>query len=207
MDRYRIILADDHALIRQGVRKIIEEMDSLQVIGEAGDGLELLSLLNTLTPDMVIVDISMPKLRGIETIREAKKQCPEVKILVLTMHKEYLHPALAAGALGYLLKEDVDRELFSAIEHIRQGEIHLSPRLREGFAHGRVPWNKRTKPLSMRELEVLKLIAQGKSNKEIAEMLFLSVRTVESHRSSLLEKLNLHNTAGLVKYAIEQGHA
>jgi DNA-binding NarL/FixJ family response regulator len=204
MDRYRIILADDHALLRQGLRKIIEEMDDLQVIGDAGDGLELLSLLKTLTPDMVIVDISMPKLRGIETIRETKRLYPKVKILVLTMHKEYLHPALSAGATGYLLKEDVDRELFSAIKHIRQGKVHLSPRLREGLAHGCASTSK---PLSMREQEVLKLIAQGKSNKEISELLFISVRTVESHRSSLQEKLHLHNTAVLVKYAIEHGYA
>lgn len=203
MDQYRIILADDHALIRQGVRRIIEERDGLQVIGEAGDGVDLLALLHTLTPDMVIVDISMPKLRGIEAIRETKRQCPEVKILVLTMHKEYLQPALAAGAAGYLLKEDVDHELFSAIEHIRQGEVHLSPLLRKGLARKSAPENR---PLSLREQEVLTLIAHGRSNKEIAEILFVSVRTVESHRSSLLEKLNLHNTATLVKYAIEQGY-
>lgn len=203
MGQYRIILADDHALLRQGLRKIIEEMKDLQVIGEAGDGVELLSLLQTLTPDMIIVDISMPKLRGIETIREIKKRCPDVKILVLTMHKEYLHPALAAGAVGYLLKEDVDRELFSAIEHIRHGKIHLSPRLRRDLA-GCAPVNE---PLSLREQEILKLIAQGKSNKEIGVLLFISVRTVESHRSSLLRKLNLNNTAALVKYAIEQGYA
>jgi DNA-binding NarL/FixJ family response regulator len=203
MGDYRIILADDHALLRQGLRKIIEELEDLQVIGEAGDGVELLSLLQTLTPDMVIVDISMPKLHGIEMIRAITKQSPDVQILVLTMHREYLHPALAAGAVGYLLKEDVDRELFSAIEQIRQGIVHLSPRLRKDFFRTTAPVNW---PLSLREREILKLISQGKSNKEIGGLLFISVRTVESHRSALLKKLNLHNTAALVKYAIEQGY-
>jgi DNA-binding NarL/FixJ family response regulator len=119
------------------------------------------------------------------------------------MHREYLHPALAAGAVGYLLKEDVDRELFSAIEQIRQGIVHLSPRLRKDFFRTTAPVNW---PLSLREREILKLISQGKSNKEIGGLLFISVRTVESHRSALLKKLNLHNTAALVKYAIEQGY-
>ena len=200
MSDYRIILADDHALIRQGLGKIIEGVDDLKVVGEAGDGMELLSLLQRSNPDMVIVDLSMPKLRGIEAIREIRKLHAKVKILVLTMHKEYFHQALAAGAEGYLLKEDVDRELFSAIEHIRRGEIHISPRLPREMVRGSAAGL-----LSSREQEVLRLISKGKSNREIGETLFLSIRTVESHRATLLKKLKQSSTAGLVKYAIEMG--
>lgn len=199
---YRIVLADDHALIRQGLGKIIEEVDDLKIVGEAGDGIELLSLLRRLNPDMVIVDLSMPKLGGIEAIREIRKLHARVKILVLTMHKEYFHQALTAGAEGYLLKEDVDRELFSAIEHIRGGEVHISPRLPREMVRGSAAGL-----LSSREQEVLRLISKGKSNREIGETLFLSIRTVESHRASLLKKLKQGSTAGLVKYAIEMGLA
>ena len=202
MDGYPIVLADDHALFRQGLRKIIEGVADLEVAGEAGDGLELLSLLQTTVPHLVILDISMPRLRGIEAVREVKKRFPEVKALVLTMHRQYLHQALSAGAEGYLLKEDADRELFSAIDKIRQGRIYISPRLREELAEDEVPVPE---PLSARETEILNLIAGGKSNREIAEILFISVRTVEAHRATILSKLNLRNTADLVRYAIEKG--
>ena len=202
MGGYRIMLADDHPLFRQGLKKIIEGVADLEVAGEAGDGLELLSLLEMESPMMVILDISMPKLRGIEAIREVKKSYPAVKVLVLTMHREYLHQALSAGAEGYLLKEDADRELFSAIDKIRQGRSYVSPRLREELAEDEVPVPE---PLSGRETEILNLIAGGKSNREIATILFISVRTVEAHRATILSKLNLHNTADLVRYAIEKG--
>jgi DNA-binding NarL/FixJ family response regulator len=202
MESYLIVLADDHALFRQGLRKIIEGVADLEVAGEAGDGLELLSLLQTTVPHLVILDISMPRLRGIEALREVKKLFPAVNVLVLTMHREYLHQALSAGAEGYLLKEDADRELFSAIDKIRQGRIYISPRLREELSEDEVPVPE---PLSARETEVLNLIARGKSNREIAEILFISVRTVEAHRATILSKLNLRNTADLVRYAIEKG--
>jgi DNA-binding NarL/FixJ family response regulator len=204
MDSYRIILADDHPLIRQGLRRLIGGVGDLEVIGEAGDGFELLSLLTLLTPQLVILDLSMPNLRGIEAVRAIKMKYPEVKILVLTMHKEYLHQARSAGADGYLLKEDADRELFSAIEKIRQGEFYLSPRMTDDPAGDRVALFD---SLSNREREVLRLIAQGKSNRQIAESLFVSVRTVESHRAALLKKLHQRNTASLVKFAIEKGYA
>jgi len=202
MGGYRIMLADDHALFRQGVKKIIEGVADLEVTGEAGDGLELLSLMEKESPMMVILDISMPRLRGIEVVREVKKRSSEVKVLVLTMHREYLHQALSAGAEGYLLKEDADRELFSAIDKIRQGRSYVSPRLREELAEDEVPLPE---PLSARETEVLNLIAGGKSNREIADILYISVRTVEAHRATILSKLNLRNTADLVRYAIEKG--
>lgn len=204
MGGYRIVLADDHALFRQGLSKIIEGVADLEVAGEAGDGLELLSLLQTTIPHLVILDISMPRLRGIEAMREFKKSFPEVKVLVLTMHREYLHQALSAGAEGYLLKEDADRELFSAIDKIRLGRRYISPRLREELVEDEVPVPE---PLSARETEVLNLIAGGKSNREIAEILSISVRTVEAHRATILSKLNLRNTADLVRFAIEKGFA
>jgi DNA-binding NarL/FixJ family response regulator len=137
-------------------------------------------------------------------VREVKKRHPAVKVLILTMHREYLHQALSAGAEGYLVKEDADQELFSAIEKIRQGRSYVSPRLREELADDGLPVPE---PLSPRETEVLKLIAAGKSNREIAVILLISVRTAESHRATILSKMNLRNTADLVRYAIEQGFA
>jgi DNA-binding NarL/FixJ family response regulator len=201
MAGYGIVLTDDHLLLRQGLRKIIEGVSDLEVVGEAGDGEELLSLLNTVTAQMVILDLSMPKMRGIEAIHELKMKYSNVKILVLTMHKEYVDQAFSAGADGYLLKEDADRELFSAIENIRKGRQYLSPHLT-----GEVLAAFLSEPLSNREKEVLKLIADGKSNKEIAELLSVSVRTTESHRASILDKLNLKSTADIVKYAIRKGY-
>ncbi|HXE98256.1 MAG TPA: response regulator transcription factor [Dongiaceae bacterium] len=202
MGRYLIVLADDHALFRQGVKKIIDGVADLEVAGEAGDGLELLAFLRTAVPQLVILDVSMPRLRGIEAVREVKKLYPAVKVLVLTMYREYLHLALSAGADGYLLKEDADRELFSAIDKIRQGKSYISPRLRGELAEDGEPVPE---PLSARETEVLNLIARGNSNREIATDLSISVRTVEAHRATILGKLNLRNTADLVRYAIEKG--
>ena len=204
MEGYRIMLADDHALFRQGLRKIIDGVADLEVAGEAGDGLQLLSILQAMVPHLVIMDISMPRLRGIEALREVKRRHPAVKVLVLSMHREYLHQALSAGAEGYLLKEDADRELFCAIDRIRHGRTYISPRLREELAEDEdsVP-----DPLSARETEVLNLIATGKSNRDIAATLYISVRTVEAHRATILSKLNIRNTADLVRYAIEKGFA
>ena len=215
MRSYRIVLADDHVLVRQGLRRIIEEKAELEVIGEANDGIELLALLGEVTPDLVILDIFMPKLRGIEAIHEIKKIDPDMKILILTMHrdKEYLYLALSAGAKGYLLKEDADKELFSAIEKIRQGRTYVSPYFSEHVIDDLVQVGRKdTKPifeidpLTYREREVLKLIAEGKSSKEIANLLFISVFTVNNHRASIMEKLNLNKATDLVKYAIRKGY-
>ena len=212
MGTYRIVLADDHALFRQGLKGILEGAADLEVVGEAGDGLKLLNLLNAnqLDPHLVILDISMPNLRGIEAIREIKTIHPNVKILIVTMHKdkEYLLQSLAAGADGYFLKKDADTELFAAIEKIRNGKNYVSPHLSEELADD---WEQIrvgfTKPLlTPREREVLKLIAEGKSNKDIADLLFISVHTVERHRANIMEKLNLKKIADLVKYAIQKGY-
>ncbi len=212
-DRYRIALADDHVLLRRGIKKIIEENPLLKVVGEASDGLELLKILKQVTPHMVILDISMPNLRGIEAIHEVKKMFPDMKILILTMHKskDYLYETIRAGAQGYLVKEDADTELFSAIETIRQGKVYVSPLL---FAEvtsdlGHRPQEGPLPPLerlTAREREIVKLIAEGKSSREISELLFISVRTVHHHRENIMKKLNFRRTADLVKYAIREGY-
>ena len=215
MASYSIILADDHVLVRQGLRRILEGTDDLEVVGEANDGLDLLQLLKHVTPQMVILDIFMPNLRGIEAITEIKTMQPDVKILILTMHrdKEYLYLALSAGAKGYLLKEDAARDLFSAIAEVRQGKTYISPYFSDQVVNDVVQIVKgnakvifETDPLTSREREVLKLIAEGKSSKEIANLLFISVFTVNNHRASIMEKLNLNKATDLVKYAIRKGY-
>jgi DNA-binding NarL/FixJ family response regulator len=204
MDAYKIVLADDHALFRQGLRRLIEDVAELEVVGEACDGMELLKLLDAIVPDMVILDISMPNLRGLEAIGKVKMKCPDAKVLILSMHREYIYHAMSAGADGYLLKEDADRELFSAIDNIREGRVFLSPRCAGDLIGSRV---QSLDPLSGREKEVLKLIAGGKANKEIADILFISIRTVETHRANIMTKTKLKNTADLVRYAIQRGYA
>ena len=215
MSRYRIVLADDHVLLRQGLRRIVGESSELEVVGEAGDGVELLKLLNRAVPDMVVLDISMPNLRGLEASSEIKSRLPQVKVLILTMHrdKEYIHQALASGADGYLLKEDADTELFSAINTIREGSLYVSPSLsQELTAYWRQTCRKAARLslegscLTTREREVLKLIAEGKSSRQVAELLCISARTVDHHRASIMDKLDLRNTADLVKFAIQKGY-
>ena len=215
MASYSIILADDHVLVRQGLRRLLEGMDDLEVVGEANDGLDLLQLLKQVTPQMVILDIFMPNLRGIEAIIEIKMIRPDVKILILTMHrdKEYLYLALSAGAKGYLLKEDAPKELYSAIAQVRQGKTYISPYFSDQVVNDVVQIAKgnakvifETDSLTSREREVLKLIAEGKSSKEIASLLFISVFTVNNHRASIMEKLNLNKATDLVKYAIQKGY-
>jgi DNA-binding NarL/FixJ family response regulator len=214
MNPYRIVLADDHVMFRQGIKNILEKDKDIEIIGEVSDGLNLLELLKIVTPDMVIMDISMPNLRGFEATQEIKKILPDVKVLILTMHKEkeYVYHAISAGAEGFLLKEDADTELFAAIEKIRQGEHYISPFLSGELTHELVKAYQTGKvkilsePLTVREREVLKLVAEGISNKEIADLLFISVRTVENHRANIMRKLNIRNTANLIKYAISKGY-
>ena len=213
MSFYQIVLADDHLMFRNGLKRIIEESKELLVIGEANDGIELLNLLKKSAPDMVILDLSMPRLRGLEAAHEIKTLYPEVKILILTMHKskEYLMQALSSRADGYLLKEDTDGELIAAIDTIRRGKIYISPLLAEELTINLVEYiNRSGKPLdetlSTREKEVLTIIADGKSNKEIADLLFISPRTVEHHRASINKKLKIQNIVDLVKYAIREGY-
>jgi DNA-binding NarL/FixJ family response regulator len=213
---FKILLADDHVMFRRGVRRIIEGMDDVKVVGEAGDGLELLRLLREINPHLVIMDISMPNLRGLEATREIKAVDPGVKVLILTMHKdrEYLYHALTAGAEGYLLKEDADGELISAIETLRKGGTFISPLLSaqmadifvDKFRPGGELRMAPEEPLTVREREIIKLIAEGKSSKEIGALLFISSRTVQHHRANIMRKLNVKKTADLVKYAIQKGY-
>ena len=212
MATYRIVLADDHLLFREGMKRLIDEMPGMEVVGEAGDGLELLDLAKELKPDMAIIDISMPNLRGIETTREIKMINPLTKVLILTMHKskDYLYHSISAGADGYLLKEDSDMELFSAIDKIRNGEIYVTRilvgELEEDLSQ--IQQNKGQpfqEPLTTREKEVVKMVSEGKSNNEIAALLNISVRTVENHRANIMRKLKLKKTADLVRYAIKAG--
>ena len=211
MNTLRVFLADDHGLFRQGLRKVLEEKSDIEVVGEAEDGLHLIKLLDQLTPDMILLDISMPNIRGIEAIPKIKMKHPDVKILVVTMHndRECLCHAFAAGADGYFLKKEMGTELFSAIETVRKGKVYVSPALSDDFA---MDWERiregfQKSLLTDREKEVLNLIGQGKSNKEIAGLLFISVHTVERHRANILQKLNLHGCAELIKYAIQKGYA
>jgi DNA-binding NarL/FixJ family response regulator len=210
MESYRIVLADDHALFRLGMRKIINDVPGMEVIGEANDGIELLEMLRELTPDLVVLDISMPNLRGIEVAREIRSLYPRTKVLILTMHKnkEYLYHAIASGANGYLLKEDSDEELLLAIEMIFKGGTYVTRKLTGTMAQdltraisGKYPLSSNS--LTRREREVLKFVVKAKTNAEIADILSISTRTVENHRANIMKKLNVKKTAELVRYAVD----
>jgi DNA-binding NarL/FixJ family response regulator len=210
---YRIILADDHPLFRKGVRRIIEEKRGYEIVGEAADGLELLDMLKRNRAEMIILDIAMPKLRGLEAAREIKMIHPDVKILLLTMHRDtaYFRHAMAAGAEGYLLKEDADTELFLAIHAVRKGKTYVSPLLLKDLAGDLIQFCRgkhyeNEDPLTTREREVLKLAAEGKSSREIGTLLHISHRTVENHRANIMKKLQTNRTADLVRYAVHKGY-
>ena len=215
MAPYTIVLADDHVLFRQGVRRILEGAPGLEVVGEADDGLALLALLEQWTPHLVVLDIAMPQMRGLEAIPEIKAMHPLLKVLMLTMHKEraYLRKAMAAGANGYLLKEDAESDLFGAIDKVRQGAAYVSPRLSDALVpveaeecQGDQAATSEVGPLTLRESQVLKLLAEGKSSREIAGLLGLSSRTVEHHRANMMAKLGVKGVVDLVKYAIAEGY-
>lgn len=213
MKRYTIVLADDHAILREGIKKIITESPGLDVVGEASDGLMLLKILKRVTPDMVILDVAMPKLRGIEAAQEIHKQMPLVAILFLSMHKsrEYLQKALASGARGYVVKEDSGSELIHAIQTIRRGGSYVSPVMMKELSDDPLgllggPRRVGEDPLSPRERQVLQLITDGKTSKEIAQLLFISVHTVHNHRKNIRRKLSIRKNADLVKYALKHGY-
>jgi DNA-binding NarL/FixJ family response regulator len=204
---YTIVLADDHALFRGGVKRILKELADREVIGEAGDGLELLQLLKKSSPNMVILDISMPNLNGLEATREIKKIYPHIRILLLTMHKkkEFIQQGIAKGADGFLLKEEADEVLLHAILTIRQGKKFISPLLSQEVAELLIG-KKKPELLSTREKEVLQLLANGKSTQDIADLLFISTHTVRRHRENIMKKLNLKGIVDLVKYAVAEGY-
>ena len=213
MSDYTIILADDHTLFRQGIRKLIESIEGLKVIAEANDGHQLLALLKKKVPDLAILDISMPGIRSIEAAKEIHRLYPQVRILMLSMHKsrEFLSLALQTGANGYLLKEDSGDELMQAIDQIRSGRTYLSATLAKHCSTDiidicRGTARKVPDTLTHREREILKLIAEGRTDRQISSLLFISLRTVQRHRYNIRTKLNLKHTADLVRHAIAKGY-
>jgi two-component system, NarL family, response regulator NreC len=211
MDKIRILLVDDHAILRKGIRALLEAEPDMAVIDEAEDGRTAVSLACQLKPDIVLMDIAMPLLNGLEATRQIKHDCPEVKVLILSMHDndEYIHQALLNGAMGYILKDATAHELFDAIHAIQRGEAILSPAVTRLVIENYLRWGDIQKDsssngLSPREREVLQLIAEGYSNKQIAEILCISIKTVQAHRMNLMAKLDLHNRADLIKYAIQR---
>lgn len=215
MKPYRIVLADDHVLFRQGLKSILERNDELEVVGEASDGVELLSLIRKTGPDMVIGDMSTSKQDSLETARQIRASWPAIKLLILSIQREseFVNASIKAGADGYLLKEDADTELFEAIEKLRGNGYYLSPLLVNDITDELFAVKEKTsedfqkEQLTKREIEVLKLIAEGEMNKEIADRLCISVRTVENHRANITRKLNTRSAADLIKYAIRKGYA
>jgi len=211
MDIIRILLVDDHAILREGIRALLEDEPDMAVIGEAEDGRTAVRLACQLKPDVVLMDIAMPLLNGLEATRQIRHDCPGVNVLILTMHEndEYIHQALTNGAKGYILKDATAHELIDAIHAIQRGEAILSPAITRLVIENYLRWggiqkDSSTNGLSPREREVLQLIAEGYSNKHIAEILCISIKTVQTHRMNLMAKLDLHNRADLIKYAIQR---
>jgi len=207
----RVLLADDHTLVRAGLRKLLESMPDFEVVGEAGDGLALLAMAEKLQPGLVLMDIAMPGLNGIETTARLVKAWPGIRVLILSMHQneEYVRQALRHGAMAYLLKDAAPMELELALTAVLRGETYLSPAVSKGVVHDYVQrLRDEQQPgdaLSPRQREVLQLIAEGLSTKDIARRLDLSVKTVDTHRSQLMKQLDIHEVAGLVRYAMRAG--
>jgi DNA-binding NarL/FixJ family response regulator len=211
----RILIVEDHALFRAGLRALLSQDPDVEIAGETDNGRDAFHLVGTLGPDLVLMDLTMPGMNGIEAIREIRRRDASARILVLTIHKtdEYIHESLKAGADGYMLKDASHDELLTAVHSVLGGKTYLSPDISGQVLHrylsadaanraaATCPWDS----LTHREKEVLKLVAEGRQNKYIGEYLSLSVKTVEKHRSNLMKKLDLHNAAGLTAYAIEKG--
>jgi len=208
MSKIRIVLADDHSVVRQGFRRILDAQPDMEIVGEASNGKEALDLAAQLTPDVVVMDVAMPELNGIEATRRMAEAAPRTRVLALSMHKDsvYVREILRAGARGYLLKDAVDEDLIAAVRAVSRGEGYLSPGVADAvLTDYRQHVTDPIDLLTSREREVLQLIAEGKTNKEIATTLNLSVYTVDAHRGRIMEKLNLHSTGELVRFAIRKG--
>ena len=207
----KVFVADDHKLFRDGLISLLKKSPDIDIIGEASSGLETLDKINLFQPDVALVDITMPELNGIEVIKRIKKCNPKIKILVISMHADlyYIVNSFRAGANGYMLKEDSFELLIDAIKQVYSGEKFLSPSLESMQVYEKIYTTQQNdekidKILSPREIEILQLIAEGYTSQKISETLCISVRTVDTHRKKIMAKLNIHNTAGLVKYAIKQ---
>lgn len=213
MNKIRVFLADDHLILREGIRSLLEKVLDIEIVGEANDGIETMAKMEQLLPDVVLMDISMPGLTGIETTRQIKKKFPQIKVLILTIHEtdQYLAEMLEAGASGYVVKTVASSELLSAIREVHQGDVHLHPSITrmlvEDYIQKATNGERKVKytNLTSREREILKYIAEGRQNKEIASLLSISVRTIQSHRANLMDKLGAHDRIELVKYAIRKG--
>lgn len=211
--KMKVLIADDHALVREGIAAFLRLEGDIEVAGEASDGIEVIEKTGRLRPDVVIMDISMPKLGGLEATVEIKKLWPEVKILVLTQYedREYITRFLKAGVSGYLLKKAVGSDLVAALKAIKRGELYLYSSIASevvaGYLHGGKPDEEEDvyEKLSDREKQVLKLIAEGHTHKEVADMLSISVKTVIAHQTNMGEKLGIRARAGLIKFAIQKG--
>ncbi|MBI4890880.1 MAG: response regulator transcription factor [Acidobacteria bacterium] len=206
--KIRVLLADDHAILRKGVRLLIDAQPDMEVVGEAQTGREAIAEARSLKPDVVVMDVSMPELNGIEGTRQICDELPYTRVIGLSMHKDsvYVREILRAGARGYLLKDSDDADLIRAVRAVAHGEAFLSPAVSDAvLTDYRKHVSNPVDLLTSREREVLALIAEGKTNKEIATVLNLSVYTVESHRGSVMEKLNLHNTGDIVRFALRNG--
>lgn len=206
----RVVIADDHHLVRQGIRALLEKQAHIQVIGEARDGQEALDLTQTLKPDVLVLDINLPCINGIEVIRRVRSEALPTEVLILSMYDDesLVKRALRNGARGYVLKKSISEELFTAIAAASTRRTYLSPELRDILENGAPPPNGSSGPLdefdrlTAREREVCQLIAEGNTNQEIAQRLGISIKTVEKHRASLMEKLNVQDVAGLIREAI-----
>jgi two-component system, NarL family, response regulator NreC len=204
----RILLADDHALVRQGFRMILEAQPDMEIVGQAGNGREAVELAGQLHPDVAVVDVAMPELNGIEATRRIGQISPRTRVLALSMHKDsvYVREILRAGARGYLLKDSGDADLVAAVRAVAKGDGYISPSVSDAvLSDYRRHVSDPLDLLTSREREVLQMIAEGKTNKEIAASLNLSVYTVEAHRGRVMEKLNLHSTGELVRFALRNG--
>ena len=207
----RILLADDHALVREGIRSLLEKLDDIEVVGEVSDGRQALELSKALSPDITFMDIAMPGLNGLEAVARMKKECPDTRVVMLSMHagQEYFEQALDSGAAGYLLKDADQLELELAIRTVMRGDTYLTPTVVkyavEAYRQRKDSSQGPLARLSSRQKEILQLIAEGYANKEIAQRLDLSPRTVETHRAELMERLNIRDVPGLVKIALRAG--
>jgi len=208
----RVLLADDHRLLVDGLRSLLEDREDIEVVGVASDGLEALEMTARHRPDIVLLDISMPRLNGIDAARQILRDVPGTKVVMLSMHadRRFIQESLRVGARGYILKESASGEVVEALRTVSMGEVFFSRSVRDQVIHEYVEIvrggeEKSSSPLSPREREVLQLLAEGKATKEIAGMLNVSVKTVESHRKQIMDKLDLHSIAALTKYAIREG--